>query len=74
VQLSRSHAVEEAAPPPLPEANEAIDPVCGMTVVVSSARHRAEHAGRTYFFCNPRCREKFLVAPERYLDPVTSSP
>jgi len=74
VQLARTHAAEEPAPPPLPEANEAIDPVCGMTVVIATARHRAEHAGRTYVFCNPRCREKFLVAPERYLDPVTSSP
>ena len=74
VQLARTHAAEEPAPPPLPEANEAIDPVCGMTVVIATARHRAEHAGRTYLFCNPRCREKFLVAPERYLDPVTSSP
>ena len=74
VQLARTYAAEEPAPPPLPEANEAIDPVCGMTVVIATARHRAEHAGRTYLFCNPRCREKFLVAPERYLDPVTSSP
>ena len=74
VQLARTHAAEEPAPAPLPEANEAIDPVCGMTVVIATARHRAEHAGRTYLFCNPRCREKFLVAPERYLDPVTSSP
>ena len=74
VQLARTHAAEEPAPAPLPEANEAIDPVCGMTVVIATARHRAEHAGRSYVFCNPRCREKFLVAPERYLDPVTSSP
>ena len=74
VQLARTHAAEEPAPSPLPEANEAIDPVCGMTVVIATARHRAEHAGRSYVFCNPRCREKFLVAPERYLDPVTSSP
>ena len=71
VQLTRTHAAEEPAPPPPPQANEAIDPVCGMTVVVSTARHRAEHAGHTYVFCNPRCREKFLVAPERYLDPVS---
>jgi xanthine dehydrogenase accessory factor len=74
VQLARTYAAEEPAPPPLPEANEAIDPVCGMTVVIATARHRVEHGGRTYVFCNPRCREKFLVAPERYLDPVTSSP
>ena len=74
VQLARPYAAEEPAPPPPPDATEAIDPVCGMTVLIASARHRAEHAGRTYLFCNPRCREKFLVAPERYLDPVTSSP
>ena len=74
VQLARTHAAEEPAPPPPPDATEAIDPVCGMTVLIASARHRAEHAGRTYVFCNPRCREKFLVAPERYLDPVTSTP
>ncbi len=43
------------------------DPVCGMTVEVATARHRATHAGREYFFCNPRCREKFLSDPARFL-------
>jgi xanthine dehydrogenase accessory factor len=66
IQLTRSRT-EEPAPPLRPALEEAVDPVCGMTVVVATARHRAEHAGRTFFFCNPRCREKFLVAPERYL-------
>jgi xanthine dehydrogenase accessory factor len=66
VQLSRAR-VAEPAPPPAPEANEALDPVCGMTVVVATARHRAEHDGQAFFFCNPRCREKFIAAPERYL-------
>jgi len=42
--------------------------VCGMTVVVAGARHRAEHAGRDFFFCNARCREKFLADPARWLD------
>jgi xanthine dehydrogenase accessory factor len=46
---------------------EAIDPVCHMTVVVATAKHVAEHAGVTYHFCNPRCREKFLAQPARYL-------
>jgi xanthine dehydrogenase accessory factor len=73
VQLSRAAAPAEPAPPPQPaEADEALDPVCGMTVVVATARHRAEHAGRTYFFCNARCREKFLLTPERYLSPATA--
>ncbi len=69
-ELAREAAV--AAPPPA-EA-EALDPVCGMTVVVATARARAEHQGRAYFFCNPRCREKFLREPERYLAGVASAP
>lgn len=71
VQLRRARAAElareaEAAPPP-PAEEEALDPVCGMTVVVATARHRAEHEGRRYYFCNPRCREKFLAEPSRTL-------
>src|SRR5579883_903891 len=49
-------------------ANDARDPVCGMRVDPATAKHRAEHDGRIYYFCNPRCREKFVAAPERYLD------
>jgi xanthine dehydrogenase accessory factor len=44
----------------------AVDPICGMEVVVATARFRAEHAGRAWYFCNARCREKFLATPERY--------
>ena len=39
-----------------------------MTVAVATARHRADHEGRTYYFCNARCREKFLAAPARWLE------
>ena len=46
----------------------AIDPVCGMTVDESSPL-RAEHAGTTYFFCNPGCRAKFTANPGQYLGP-----
>ena len=38
-----------------------------MTVEVATARHRATHQGHDYFFCNPRCREKFLADPVRFL-------
>ena len=74
VQLTRSASAAEPAPAPRPEREEALDPVCGMTVVVATARHRAEHDGRSYFFCNPRCREKFLLAPERYLSAAPAQP
>ncbi len=44
------------------------DPVCGMTVTRADAPS-AEYQGRSYQFCNPKCREKFLLDPERYLRP-----
>jgi Cu+-exporting ATPase len=43
------------------------DPVCGMNVDPHTAKHRAEHAGHSYYFCAARCREKFLAEPQRYL-------
>jgi xanthine dehydrogenase accessory factor len=46
---------------------EAIDPVCGMTVVVASARHTAELDGDTYYFCCAGCRTKFLSDAAHYL-------
>jgi xanthine dehydrogenase accessory factor len=46
---------------------EARDPVCGMTVTIAGAAHRAEHDGRTYYFCCGGCRARFLAAPEQYL-------
>ena len=47
----------------------AIDPVCGMRVDPHTAKHRAEHAGRTYYFCSAGCRTKFEADPARYLQP-----
>ena len=45
------------------------DPVCGMSVTIATARHTQVHDGATYYFCNPRCRERFIADPVRYLDP-----
>jgi xanthine dehydrogenase accessory factor len=66
--------VDAPAPEPAPLEREELDPVCGMAVVVATARHVAEHAGRTFYFCNTRCREKFLAAPERYLTAPVAPP
>ena len=71
VQLSRAAAAE--AQPAEPAEPVEIDPVCGMTVIVAAAHHRAEQGGRSYYFCNPRCREKFLADPARYLTPMEKS-
>ncbi len=49
-------------------STSAKDPVCGMSVNPAAPKGGAHaHAGRTYYFCNPRCREKFRADPERYL-------
>ncbi|HTR01639.1 MAG TPA: XdhC family protein [Thermoanaerobaculia bacterium] len=51
---------------PVAAAAEPVDPVCGMTVAAPGAKHTAEAAGRTWYFCGGGCRERFLAAPERY--------
>jgi P-type Cu+ transporter len=48
-------------------AHRAKDPVCGMTVDPATARHRADHAGRTHYFCSAGCRAKFVADPAKYL-------
>jgi len=53
------------------EAGTSRDPVCGMAVDPAAPRGGSvEHGGKTYHFCNPRCRERFLREPERFLDPT----
>jgi xanthine dehydrogenase accessory factor len=70
VQTRRVEAREVAAlaaAPSLPAAPRGeIDPVCGMTVDVASAKHVAELGGRTWYFCAAGCRQRFLAAPEKY--------
>lgn len=45
------------------------DPVCGMWIDLSTAAASTEHAGETYFFCDPGCRAAFLSDPDRYTGP-----
>jgi xanthine dehydrogenase accessory factor len=46
---------------------QAIDPVCGMTVDIADARFKTEHNGTTYYFCAPGCLRAFEKDPESYL-------
>lgn len=43
------------------------DPVCGMTVMPAKASGSMEYAGTAYYFCNPRCYEKFKANPAMYV-------
>ena len=44
-----------------------LDPVCGMTVDRSTARHLAEHEGTVYAFCSIGCRTRFIKDPPAFL-------
>ena len=72
IALSILAEIVKDRPRPQPAAEApsevtAIDPVCGMSVVVRGARHRAAHHGEEYYFCNAGCRERFIADPSRFL-------
>ncbi len=48
--------------------NSAIDPVCGMTVDLATAKHKADHKGQNYYFCSAGCKAKFVADPAKYLE------
>jgi len=45
---------------------EAKDPICGMMVDVSKARHQSEFRGNAFYFCCAGCKQKFDKQPEQY--------
>ena len=49
-----------------PPAQQALDPVCGMTVDVGKAA-KAEYGGETYYFCCSHCQQAFESSPEEYM-------
>jgi len=54
-----------AAAPPVP-VEQATDPVCGMLVAVTGARHVTDHGGRRFQFCSEHCLAAFTRDPDRY--------
>jgi xanthine dehydrogenase accessory factor len=54
-----------SASPPAARSGE-VDPVCGMAVDPTTARHTAQLGARTWYFCCAGCRQKFLAEPQRY--------
>jgi xanthine dehydrogenase accessory factor len=53
-----------AAATPAPE--QAIDPVCGMTVPATAASYPLARDGVTYYFCSTSCRRRFEQDPAAY--------
>jgi xanthine dehydrogenase accessory factor len=51
---------------PPPPVEQAIDPVCGMSVALAGASLHADHDGQRYWFCSEHCLHAFTRDPERY--------
>src|SRR5207244_4308226 len=59
VQIAGAEKTAMGALPILEAAPRAKDPVCGMMVDPQKAAGKVEHGGKTFFFCSPRCKERF---------------
>jgi YHS domain-containing protein len=73
MQLRRSQtekAVQKASaadsPAGVVSQDEAVDPVCGMTVQVAGARYTSTYRDQLFAFCCLNCQERFDREPERY--------
>ena len=62
------HNSREAIQQSLPEE---IDPVCGMTVEPADSVGSMTYQGKTYYFCNPSCLERFKANPDEFVNPDT---
>jgi YHS domain-containing protein len=49
------------------KTQQAIDPICGMSVHPDKAAGKSEHKGTTYYFCSDYCKRKFDTDPEAAL-------
>ncbi|PPR11068.1 MAG: Copper-transporting P-type ATPase [Alphaproteobacteria bacterium MarineAlpha11_Bin1] len=57
--------------PQLPETSSqeytAIDPVCGMSVDITSEKPHHEYNGEKYHFCSQRCCDRFAADPQYFI-------
>ena len=70
IQHHRADKLADATPGSAPASpTEALDPICGMTVDIASARYHSQAESRTTYFCCLHCKETFEQDPRRYLSP-----
>jgi xanthine dehydrogenase accessory factor len=67
---SEPRSAPRSEPRSAPKLAEAVDPVCGMTVMTGTSGLPIEHDGRTYHFCCAGCRRTFAENPDLYLKAV----
>ena len=61
--------VQSAPSPHMPEhrPEAATDPICGMMVDPTKAKHKSEHQGLVFYFCCAGCKDAFDQRPEKYI-------
>jgi xanthine dehydrogenase accessory factor len=50
------------------EAARAKDPVCGMTVAISTAKYSSDCNGKTIYFCCAHCKASFDKTPAKFIN------
>ena len=65
IQYHRGDKVVDAAPAAA-GPTVALDPVCGMSVEIATARHQSRAGGGVAYFCCLQCKETFEQDPRRY--------
>ena len=58
-EITRIRRATADQPEPQQESETAIDPICGMTVDVATAKYSSVIDGQTFYFCCLRCKETF---------------
>jgi uncharacterized membrane protein YraQ (UPF0718 family) len=61
-----ANKVESKARVIVAPAEQALDPVCGMSVEIGTAA-KAEYKGEIYYFCCSHCQQAFEHSPEEYM-------
>jgi xanthine dehydrogenase accessory factor len=57
----------EAGGAAVAQPDQAVDPVCGMTVTAEASGRAVRHDGIDYYFCCPGCRHAFQKDPDAYV-------
>jgi P-type Cu+ transporter len=53
--------------------NSARDPICGMSVDTTVAKHRTDYDGKTFYFCCAGCKAAFDAEPARYAQATSAA-
>jgi xanthine dehydrogenase accessory factor len=75
VQVRRANLAQStstASGLPVPQ-QEARDPICGMRVDASKAKHKSEFQGTSFYFCCAGCKQTFDKQPEKHVLAVEHS-